>query len=274
MNLKKVLTVAGSDSGAGAGIQADLKTFSAMGVYGLNVLTAVTAQNTASVTGIHVIPPEFVAKQITALFEDMEIAAVKTGMLVNVDIIDAVCEQFIRFKAENIVVDPVMIATSGDHLIDEQVENFVEAIRNRLLPLAFIVTPNIPEAEILTGRKITGIVDMKVAAAELQGLGVPNVVIKGGHLNNEDNLVDLLFDGNEFVEYIGKRVLTQNTHGTGCTFASAVAAGLALGKNIKDVVGDAKRYVSYAMEYSYSIGRSGGPLNHFAGFGRLGDDGE
>jgi len=273
MTLKKVLTVAGSDSGAGAGIQADLKTFAAMGVYGVSALTAITAQNTVGVTGVHAIPPEFVAKQISALFEDMEIAAVKTGMLANTGIIEAACEQFVRFNAVNIVVDPVIIATSGDLLMDDRVENFLWAVRNRLIPLAHIVTPNIPEAEILTGREITGPEDMKAAAIDLQSLGAPNVVIKGGHLENGDTVVDLLFDGSEFYEYTGKRVSTRNTHGTGCTFAAAVATGLALGRNIREAVRDAKNYVSYALEHSYSVGLGGGPPNHFAGFGRLGDDG-
>ncbi len=272
MTLKKVLTVAGSDSGAGAGIQADLKTFAAMGVYGLSALTAVTAQNTVGVSGVHAIPPEFVARQIEALFEDIEIAAVKTGMLANTGIIEATCKQLTRFNAHNVVVDPVMIATSGDLLMDERVENVLWAFRNRLLPMAHIVTPNIPEAEILTGREITGIDDMKAAAIDLQSLGVPNVVIKGGHLDNGDTVVDLLFDGNGFSEFIGKRIPTRNTHGTGCTFAAAVAAGLALDRDIREAVGDAKRYVSYALEQSYSIGRGGGPPNHFAGFARWGDD--
>nr|WP_231685302.1 bifunctional hydroxymethylpyrimidine kinase/phosphomethylpyrimidine kinase [Phosphitispora fastidiosa] len=271
--MKKVLTVAGSDSGAGAGIQADLKTFAAMGVYGLSALTAITAQNTVGVSGVHAIPPEFVAKQISALFEDMEIAAIKTGMLANTGIIEAVCDQFIRSNAENIVVDPVIIATSGDLLMDDRVENFIWALRNRLIPLAHIVTPNIPEAEILTGREITGLEDMKAAAIDLQSLGAPNVVIKGGHLENGDTVVDLLFDGSGFYVYTGKRVLTRNTHGTGCTFAAAVAAGLALGRNTREAVEEAKKYVSYALEHSYSVGRGGGPPNHFAGFGRLGGDG-
>ena len=265
MTVKKVMTIAGSDSSAGAGLQADLKTFAAMGVYGVSAVTAVTVQNTVEVSGIHCIPPEIVARQIAAVFEDMDIDAVKVGMLSNTGVIEAVCEQLKRFKVANIVVDPVLVATCGDLLMDERVENVVWAIRNRLIPLAHIVTPNIPETEILTGREICGLEDMRAAAIDIQSLGVPNVIIKGGHLDTPEYVVDLLFDGEGFHEFAGKRISTRNTHGTGCTFASAVAAGLAKGRSLREAVSEAKAYVSTALEHSYSVGRGGGPPNHFAG---------
>lgn len=261
--VKIAMTVAGSDSGAGAGIQADLKTFAAMKVYGLSVVTAVTAQNTAAVTGIHPVPPEFVARQIDTLMEDFTVHSVKTGMLTSVEIIEVVCERFDRYRLPHIVADPVMIATSGDMLIEGETNRLLQAIRNTLLPAASVITPNIPEAEILTGREIAGLEDMKAAAVDLHKLGAVNVVIKGGHLDGED-AVDLLFDGNDMFEYRARRVLTRNTHGTGCTFSAALAAGLAKGLNLQTSVAAAKEFIKMALEGSLSIGCGRGPTNHFA----------
>jgi hydroxymethylpyrimidine/phosphomethylpyrimidine kinase len=267
--VKKVLTIAGSDSSGGAGLQADLKTFAASGVYGLSVVTGVTAQNTLGVTGVHPIPPDFVGKQIEAVFDDIEIDAVKTGMLSNTAIIQEVCEKLARFSVPQLVIDPVMVATSGDLLMDERIDKVLWTFRNLLIPMATVLTPNIPETEILTGREIESIDDMKAAAIDLQSLGARNVVIKGGHLNNEGVVVDILFDGNGFFEYSDRRVKTRNTHGTGCTFAAALAAGLAKGLTVHEAVGEAKRYIRVALENSYSVGRGGGPPNHFGELFRM-----
>jgi len=269
--VKTVLTVAGSDSSGGAGLQADLKTFAAMRVYGLCAVTAVTAQNTIAVTGIHAIPPDFVARQINTVLEDIPVNAVKTGMLANTTIIETVTERFRQFKVPNIVVDPVMVATSGDLLMEERIDRILWAFRHVLLPGATVVTPNIPEAEILTGREINNIDDAKAAAIELQSLGVPNVVIKGGHLEEED-AIDLLFDGTDFYEYRDKRISTRNTHGTGCTFAAALAAGLAQGLTIHAAVRGAKEFVRNALIYGFPIGRGKGPTNHFGELYRLADN--
>ncbi len=269
--MKKVMTIAGSDSSGGAGLQADLKTFAAMRVYGLSVVTAVTAQNTVTVSGVHPLPPEFVGKQMDTVLEDAAVDAVKTGMLANGGIIETVCERLRRFAVTDIVVDPVMVATSGDMLIDERLDRMLWSFRNILLPMAKVVAPNIPEAEILTGREIRNIDDAKAAAVELQSLGVPNVVIKGGHLSGEEDAVDILFDGNGFFEYRDKRIPTRNTHGTGCTFAAALTAGLALGMTIHDAVGRAKSYVRSALESGFAIGRGLGVTNHFGELYRTAD---
>lgn len=260
--MKKVLTVAGSDSSGGAGLQADLKTFAAMRVYGLSVVTAVTAQNTVAVTGVHTVPSEFVKKQMDAVFDDFEINGVKTGMLANAGTITVVAECFRQYSVKNIVVDPVMIATSGDLLMDERIERMLWAFRNELIPGALVVTPNIPEAEILTGREIRSLEDMKAAAIDLQSLGAKNVVIKGGHLEQGDSVIDVLFDGNGFTEYRNQRIATRNTHGTGCTFAAALAAGLARELSVQEAVSEAKRFVYTALKLSYSVGRGGGPPDH------------
>ncbi len=266
----KVLTIAGSDSSGGAGMQADLKTFAAMRVYGLSVVTAVTAQNTVEVTGFHAIPAEFVGRQIDTVLKDIEVNAVKTGMLSNTAIIKTVCEHLQSYSIKNIIVDPVMVATSGDLLMNERIDRILWAFRNVLLPICRVVTPNIPEAEILTGREIRCIDDVKAAAIELQSLGVPNVVIKGGHLEEEE-AIDVLFDGNDFFEYRDTRIDTRNTHGTGCTFAAALTAGLAKGLTIHEAVGVAKQFVRKALELGFPIGRGKGPTNHFAELYRLAD---
>jgi hydroxymethylpyrimidine/phosphomethylpyrimidine kinase len=252
------MTIAGSDSGGGAGIQADLKTFAALGVYGTSVITAVTAQNTVGVSGIHEVPVEMVAAQIEAVLIDLGADAVKTGMLASSSIIETVARELSRFRVERLVVDPVMVAKSGDRLLREEA---VDALRRSLLPLASVVTPNIPEAETLAGVKIASAEDVRRAARAIFNMGAKSVVVKGGHLPGPP--VDLLYDGREFREFSGRRIETRSTHGTGCTFASAIAAGLAQGRELVDAIARAKEYVAQAMERAFPIGEGHGPLNHF-----------
>jgi hydroxymethylpyrimidine/phosphomethylpyrimidine kinase len=252
------LTIAGSDSGGGAGIQADLKTFAALGVYGTSALTAITAQNTVGVTAVHEIPAGVIAAQIEAVISDIGADAVKTGMLSSSAIVEVVARELRRHGVERLVVDPVMIAKSGDPLLKQEA---VEALRTRLVPLAAVVTPNIPEAEVLTGMTITSQEDMRRAAEQILGMGARGVVVKGGHL--EGPATDLFYDGSDFHEFTAPRIDTVNTHGTGCTFASAIAAGLAQGLPVIDAVAQAKEYVTEAIRQSFPIGQGHGPLNHF-----------
>lgn len=263
--LKKVLTIAGSDSCAGAGLQADLKTFAALKVYGLSVVTAITAQNFSGVKGIYPVPPEFVLAQIEAVFAEIAIDSVKIGMTGSTAIIKVICEALAKYAVTNVVVDPVMAATSGDLLMDDNPEQMLAALRGHLIPAARVLTPNIPEAEKLTGRAIHTLVDMKAAALDLADLGAANVVVKGGHLPDQGLAVDVLFDGREFYEFPAPRIKTSNSHGTGCTFASAVAAGLAQGQPIYEAVGAAKKFITNALQNSYPISPGGGPVNHFGG---------
>ena len=252
------MTIAGSDSGGGAGIQADLKTFAALGVYGTSVLTAVTAQNTLGVTGVHEIPVDIVAAQIEAVISDIGADSVKTGMLSSSAIVETVARELDRFRVGRLVVDPVMVAKSGDRLLREDA---VAALRQSLLPLATVVTPNIPEAESLADMTIGSGGDARRAAEKIVGMGAGSVVIKGGHLPGPP--VDLFYDGREFREFKASRIETRNTHGTGCTFASAIAAGLAKGLDVMDAVGAAKEYVTEAIQHSFDLGHGHGPLNHF-----------
>jgi hydroxymethylpyrimidine/phosphomethylpyrimidine kinase len=258
------LTIAGSDSGGGAGIQADLKTFSALGVYGASVITAVTAQDTQRVYDFVELPPEFVAAQIDAVLGDIGADAVKTGMLSSVPIIEAVAERVKHWQIEKLVVDPVMVAKGGDKLLRDDA---VEALKSLLLPRALVVTPNIPEAEVIAGRPLETWDAIREAAREIHSLGVANVVIKGGH-RDEDTATDLLFDGKGFREYSTGRVDTRNTHGTGCTFASAIAATLAKGDSVQNAVAAAKAYVTKALQNSYALGHGHGPVHHFYRFWR------
>jgi len=258
--MKKVLTIAGSDSGGGAGIQADLKTFAALGVYGMSAITALTAQNTVGVHGVVEIEPDFVAKQIDSVVTDIGADAVKTGMLANSGIIHAVARKIREHRLRNVVVDPVMIAKSGDPLLRSDAQ---KALKEGVIPLADVVTPNLNEAGALSGVKIEDIDGMKEAARIIHRLGAKNTVVKGGHLPGNE-AVDILYDGRTFREYRYGRIDTKNTHGTGCTFASAIAAGLAKGASVEDAVGQAKGYVAMAIRYSLSIGRGHGPTNHFA----------
>jgi hydroxymethylpyrimidine/phosphomethylpyrimidine kinase len=253
------LTIAGSDSGGGAGIQADLKTFAAHGVYGTSAIAAVTAQNTIGVSGVHVLPDDFVTAQIEAVVADLGCDAVKTGMLANSTIVEAVAAAVESLELPNLVVDPVMVAKSGDHLLDDEA---VHALRWTLVRLARVVTPNIPEAEVLARMSIGSLADMREAASRIAALKPAAVVIKGGHLAGPE-VVDLLFEKGEFTEFIGPRIEGRNTHGTGCTFAAAIAAHLARGAALKDAVAAAKSYVEGAMRNGVPLGKGHRPLNHF-----------
>ena len=261
MKIPKAMTIAGSDSGGGAGVQADLKTFAALGVYGASTLTAITAQNTVAVTAVHEIPTDVITAQIDAVLADIGADAVKTGMLSSSDIIECVCEALEVHGVQRLVVDPVMIAKSGDALLREDA---IGSLRTRLLPLAMVVTPNIPEAEALTETTIVSDADVRRAAEAIVGMGARSVVVKGGH--REGPATDLFYDGKEFKEFTAPRFDTVNTHGTGCTFASAVAAGLARGMVVTDAVALAKDYVTEGIRHSFSIGQGHGPLNHFYRF--------
>ena len=258
----RAMTIAGSDSGGGAGIQADLKTFAALGVYGTSALTAITAQNTVSVTDVHEIPVSTISAQIDAILTDIGADAVKTGMLSSSVIIDCVAESLQRHAAlpgvSRLVVDPVMVAKSGDSLLRQEA---VSSLKERLMPLAAVVTPNIPEAEVLTGQTINDDEGMKEAARRIVGMGAQSVVVKGGH--RDGPATDLYYDGNSFDEFTSPRFDTPNTHGTGCTFASAVAAGLAQGLATENAVAQAKEFVTEAIRNSFPIGGGHGPLHHF-----------
>ncbi len=257
--MPSVLTVAGSDSSAGAGIQADLKTFAALGVYGTSAITAVTAQNTLGVTALHEMPPQLVAAQIDAVVSDIRPDAVKTGMLASAAIVEAVAAKVKQHALPNLVVDPVMVAKSGDPLLRK---NAVSALRDLLLPLAAVITPNLPEAAVLTGLQLESQSDIHRAAKEIIALGARAVVLKGGHVEG-DTAVDLLYDGHQFRDYSAPRIETTSTHGTGCTFASAIAAFLARGEPLAEAVGHAKEYLTEALRLSYPLGSGHGPLHHF-----------
>ena len=261
MNAKpvpKAMTIAGSDSGGGAGVQADLKTFAALGVYGASTLTAITAQNTVAVTAVHELPVDLIAAQIDAVVTDIGVDAVKTGMLSSAAIVETVAAAVQRHALTHLVVDPVMIAKSGDALLRPEAVN---ALRDRLLPLAAVVTPNLPEAETLTGLSITTDADIRRAAEQIVGRGARAVVVKGGH--RAGPAVDLFYDGVRFQEFSAPRVDTRNTHGTGCTFAAALAAGLAQGQDLMAAVAQAKDYVTEAIRHAYPLGQGHGPLHHF-----------
>ena len=255
------MTIAGSDSGGGAGIQADLKTFSALGVFGTSTLTAITAQNTVGVSAVHEIPTDVISAQIDAVITDIGADAVKTGMLSSAVIVATVSEAVRRHGITNLVVDPVMVAKSGDRLLREEA---ISSICNDLIPLAKVVTPNIPEAEDLTGLSIKTDADVRRAAEAIIGMGAQCVVVKGGHRDGPPT--DILYDGEKFLEFTTERTPSTNTHGTGCTFASAVAAGLAHGLEIPDAVQQAKDYVTAAIRAAYPIGQGHGPLHHFHAF--------
>ncbi|RAK23226.1 hydroxymethylpyrimidine/phosphomethylpyrimidine kinase [Anoxybacillus vitaminiphilus] len=257
----KALTIAGSDSGGGAGIQADLKTFQELKVFGMSALTAVTAQNTLGVQGVYPLSVEAVKQQIESIGTDLGADAVKTGMLFSSEIIQAVAEKIKQFGWKNIVVDPVMIAKGGAPLLQDEA---VSALKNDLLPLATVITPNIPEAEVLTAMTIRTLEDRQKAAKRLHELGVKYVVIKGGHDEGESEAVDLLYDGEEFSYFKSKRVKTKHTHGTGCTFAAAITAELAKGSNVKEAVQTAKDFIQAAIENELGIGHGHGPTNHWA----------
>jgi len=264
----RALTIAGSDSGGGAGIQADLKTFAALGVYGMSAITAVTAQNTVGVTAVQDIAPDVIGAQIDAVVTDIGVDAVKTGMLSNAETIGVVASKARGHAFKRLVVDPVMVATSGVRLLRDDA---VETLVRELLPLATVVTPNVPEAEVLTGAAIADEEGMREAARTIAGMGPRFVVVKGGHLEGSDRSVDLLFDGRDFTEFGGTRIETSSTHGTGCTFASAIAAGLARGQSVSEAVALAKRFVAEAMAAAFPIGQGHGPVSHLYAWWRSGD---
>lgn len=255
--IKTVLTIAGSDSSGGAGIQADLKTMLANGVYGMSAITALTAQNTTGVTAISEVTPEFLGQQLDAVFTDIFPDAVKTGMVANAKLIRVIAERLNFYKAKNIVVDPVMIATSGARLISEEA---VAVLKERLLTIAALVTPNIPEAEVLSEIRIADKSDMEKAASLIYEKYGSSVLLKGGHsINNAD---DLLYENGEAVWFEGVRIDNPNTHGTGCTLSSAIASNLAKGYDLKTSVRLAKEYISGALASMLDLGKGSGPLNH------------
>lgn len=259
----RALTIAGSDSGGGAGIQADLKTFSALGCYGMSAITALTAQNTVSVTAVHPVPPGFVAQQIDAVMEDVGVDAVKIGMLHSAPVIRAVAERLAHYEVDDVVLDPVMIAKSGDRLLKEEAIN---TLRETLIPLVTVITPNIPEAGALLGEQVEGAGQMEAACRRLAELGPQAVLLKGGHLGG-DTSPDLLYvRGEESVLTLeAERVETENIHGTGCTLSSAIAAHLARGETIADAVRRAKQYITEALKEgaAYRLGQGHGPVHHF-----------
>jgi hydroxymethylpyrimidine/phosphomethylpyrimidine kinase len=251
------MTIAGSDSGGGAGIQADLKTFQALGVYGASTLTAVTAQNTVGVRAVHEIPTDIIAAQIDAVVEDIGVDAAKTGMLSSAEIIATVAERIRHWRLDRLVVDPVMVAKSGDRLLREDA---VQALVRDLLPLAAVLTPNLPEAEVLVGRQLESDEDIRQAARDILDLGPRAVVMKGGH--RQGDATDVFFDGHSFHTFSAPRIETPNTHGTGCTFSAAITAGLARGMDVLDAVGAAKHYLTEAIRHSQPLGSGHGPVAH------------
>ncbi|HHW04238.1 MAG TPA: bifunctional hydroxymethylpyrimidine kinase/phosphomethylpyrimidine kinase [Thermoanaerobacterales bacterium] len=256
--MKLALTIAGSDSGGGAGIQADLKTFSAHGVFGMSVITSITAQNTVGVLGIEDVSPSMVALQMKAVFEDLYPDAVKIGMVSNKEIIEAVAEGLECYKPANVVLDPVMISKTGSQLLKPEA---IKALKEKLIPLSTVVTPNLMEAGELSDVEIKDKKDMKEAARKIFAMGAKAVIVKGGHLTGD--AADILYDGNDFIELISERIDTENTHGTGCTFSSAIAANLALGYNLADSARKAKEYITGAIRHALDIGKGVGPTNHF-----------
>lgn len=263
--MKKVLSIAGSDCSGGAGIQADLKTFAAHGVYGMSVIVSVLAENTSRVVGTQDIAPEMIEKQIDAVFEDIGTDAVKVGMLSHSACMRAVARKLRKYKPKNIVIDPVMAAKDGCPLMrPDSADTFIREV----LPLADLLTPNIPEAEKIAGLSIRSAADMERAARQMICLGAKNVLVKGGHAKGD--ALDILFDGVKFYRFSAERIDTKNTHGTGCTFSSAVAANLALGFGLEEAVKRAKTYVTTAIRHSLPIGKGCGPTHHFYDLYRVG----
>ena len=257
--MKKVMTIAGSDSGGGAGVQADLKAFAANGVHGTSAITAITAQNTLSVNDVLALPPELVASQIDAIVEDIGADAVKTGMLANAAIARTAAERIRAHALGPVVIDPVMVSSTGSRLF---ADDAVDAIRDLLLPLATLVTPNTREAAVLTGYAVNTPAEMRQAARHIaQTTGAAAVLVKGGHI--EGPALDVLFDGSGFIEFTEERIDTTSNHGTGCTLASSIAANLAKGEDLPIAVANAKAYVTSAMRAAVPIGKGHGPLNHF-----------
>jgi hydroxymethylpyrimidine/phosphomethylpyrimidine kinase len=259
--MKVALTVAGSDSSGGAGIQADLKTFAAHGVFGASAIAALTAQNTTGVVAVHAVPPAFVAAQIDAVADDLPIAAVKTGMLFDAGIVTVVADVLRRRALPNLVVDPVMVSKSGARLLEEDA---VLALIDRLLPLATIVTPNLPEAAVLAGHPVESDAERRDAARRIAGLGARAVLLKGGHATGPD-AIDLYYEDGRFESFTSPRLATRHTHGTGCTLSAAIAARLAKGDPLFEAVEGAKEYLGRALLSAPGLGRGSGPLQHFPG---------
>lgn len=255
----KALTIAGSDSGAGAGIQADLKTFQALDVYGLTAITAITAQNTTGVQSVCPISTEMVQQQLHSVFTDLRPDAIKTGMLYDTAMIEAVVEMLQKYQPIQLVVDPVMMAKGGSSLLDMSA---VDALINQLFPLATLVTPNIPEAQQLTGLTIRTIADRRQACEIIYNYGASAVLIKGGHETESEQAMDLLYDGQHFTAYSSPRIATKNTHGTGCTLSAAITAYIAKGFNLQQAVYEAKCYIQAAIEHALPLGSGHGPLQH------------
>lgn len=266
--IPRALTIAGSDSGGCAGIQADLKTFGALGVHGMSAVTAITAQDTCRVHEAYVLPAHLVSLQIEAVVEDIGVDAVKTGMLSSAAIIAAVAESVGRLQLRTLVVDPVMVSTGGDPLIQQDA---VEVLKALLLPLALAVTPNLHEAAFLVGRNLSTEEEIRRAAEEIHSMGPANVIIKGGHSLDKERATDLLYDGAAFHCFSGPRFKTKNTHGSGCTFAAALTAFLARGMDVPTALTEVKTYISEAIRHSLSLGHGHGPLGHYHAFwGELG----
>ncbi|MDA8354550.1 MAG: bifunctional hydroxymethylpyrimidine kinase/phosphomethylpyrimidine kinase [Firmicutes bacterium] len=259
MTAPRALTIAGSDSGGGAGIQADLKTFQELGVFGMSALTAVTAQNTLGVTGIYELEAEAVTRQLDAVTEDIGIDALKTGMIGTVAIMETIAEKVEQNHLGPLVVDPVMVAKSGHSLLDEAARN---ALVDTLIPLATLVTPNLPEAEFLVGERLDTETKQKEAACRIREMGAAAVVIKGGHLDGE-TATDLFYDGETFLALSAPRTQTPHTHGTGCTFSAAVTAELAKGQPLTDAVKTAKTFITRAISHPLKLGKGHGPTNHW-----------
>ena len=257
--MKTALTIAGSDSSGGAGIQADIKSMSANGVFAMSVITAITAQNTMGVFGIEDISPEMIKSQIKVIFDDIKVDAVKIGMVSKIESIKAISEALREIKdLPPVVLDPVMVSTSGYKLLSDDAK---ETLIKELFPLSTVITPNLPEVEEILRIKIEDVEDMKEAAKKLKKLGTKYVLIKGGHL--KDDATDLLFDGENFIYFKEQKINTNNTHGTGCTLSSAIAASLAKGMSIEEAVREAKEYITLAIKHGFKIGHGVGPTNHF-----------
>ncbi|CAM4062172.1 bifunctional hydroxymethylpyrimidine kinase/phosphomethylpyrimidine kinase [Paenibacillus alkaliterrae] len=259
--VSKALTIAGSDCGGGAGIQADLKTFQELGAYGMSVITAVTAQNTLGVQGVYPMEAAAVIRQLDSIGEDLTPDAIKTGMLFSAEIIQAVSAKVKQYGWKNLVIDPVMVAKGGSSLLQQEA---IQSLIKHLIPLALVTTPNIPEAELLTRMPIRTLHDREEAAKRIIQMGSQYVVIKGGHDTGKDGIIDLVYDGGHFAYMESKRIDTQHTHGTGCTYSAAVTAELASGKTVDEAVRTAKGFIQAAIEDQLSIGGGHGPTNHFA----------
>lgn len=256
--MKNCLTIAGSDCSGGAGIQADLKAFSANGTFGMSVITSVVAENTSRVISVMDVMPNIISDQIDAIFEDIKVDGIKIGMLSTDATMKEVARKLTQYKPKNVVCDPVMIAKGGCALMNPQ---SLDTLKKEIIPLSYLLTPNIPEAEAITGMKLYSEESIKDCAKAIYDMGAENVLIKGGHLN--DDPVDLLYDGKNFYTFKGKRINTKNTHGTGCTLSSAITANLAKGCTTEDAVAKAKDYVTNAIKHAFNIGKGHGPTNHF-----------